>query len=88
MKFEMVKDLDDEKFRRLTGVKRTTFSKMTLILEQSSNGKVDVHLPPSARGKKKLYLMIEIFNMLRHETDLRRTRDKSPATRRAFETGS
>ena len=31
MKFEMVKDLDDEKFRRLTGVKRTTFSKMTLI---------------------------------------------------------
>ena len=39
MKFEMVKNLDDEKFRRLTGVKRTTFLKMTLILEQSSKDK-------------------------------------------------
>ncbi|MBI3900929.1 MAG: IS5/IS1182 family transposase, partial [Chlamydiia bacterium] len=27
MKFETVKDLDDEKFRRLTGVKRPTFDK-------------------------------------------------------------
>lgn len=39
MKFEIVKDLDDEKFRRLTGVKRTTFSKIALILEQASNNK-------------------------------------------------
>lgn len=35
MKFETVKNLDDEKFRRLTGVKRTTFNKMVGILEQS-----------------------------------------------------
>lgn len=39
MKFEMIKDLDDEKFRRLTGVKRTTFLKMALILEKSSSSK-------------------------------------------------
>jgi Helix-turn-helix of DDE superfamily endonuclease len=35
MKFETVKDLDDEKFRRLTGVKRPTFDKMVYILGQS-----------------------------------------------------
>jgi len=32
MKFEMVKELDEEKFRRLTGVKRTTFDRMIEIL--------------------------------------------------------
>ncbi|KIC77150.1 putative transposase for insertion sequence element IS702 [Neochlamydia sp. TUME1] len=35
MKFEIVKDLDDERFRRLAGVKRTTFNKMVGILDQS-----------------------------------------------------
>lgn len=35
MKFETIKGLDEEKFRRLTGVKRTTFDKMVSILEQS-----------------------------------------------------
>ena len=30
-----MKDLDDEKFRRLTGVKRLTFDKMVGILDQS-----------------------------------------------------
>jgi len=55
MKFEMVKDLDDEKFRRLTGVKRTTFEKMTLILEQSNKNK-------KMKGGRKNKLSIE--NML------------------------
>lgn len=55
MKFEMVKDLDDEKFRRLTGVKRTTFSRMKLILEQSSKDK-------KVNGGRKNKLSIE--NML------------------------
>ena len=32
MKFETVKELDEEKFRRLTGVKRTTFDRMVEIL--------------------------------------------------------
>jgi hypothetical protein len=35
MKFEIVKHMDDEKFRRLTGVKRSTFDKMVTIQEQS-----------------------------------------------------
>jgi len=35
MKFETVKDLSNEKFRRLTGVKRTTFDKMVSILNTS-----------------------------------------------------
>lgn len=35
----MVKDLNDEKFRRLAGIKRTTFDKMILILEQSNKDK-------------------------------------------------
>jgi len=48
MKFETVKDLDDEKFRRLTGVKRPTFDKMVGILDDSiKNRKVN-----SGRKKK------------------------------------
>jgi len=39
MKFAMIKDLDDEKFRRLTGIKRTTFEKMTIILYKSGKDK-------------------------------------------------
>lgn len=35
MKFETAKHLNDEKFRRLTGIKRPTFDKMVEILEQS-----------------------------------------------------
>ena len=48
MKFETVKELDDEKFRRLTGVKRPTFDKMVEILNESiKNRKVN-----SGRKKK------------------------------------
>lgn len=35
MKFETVKGLEQEKFRRLTGVKRTTFDQIVDILEQA-----------------------------------------------------
>lgn len=55
MKFETVKELDDEKFRRLAGIKRTTFDKMVLILEQSSKDK-------KINGGRKNKLSIE--NML------------------------
>ncbi len=34
MKYEQIKDLDSEKFRRLTGVKKTTFGKMMDILRE------------------------------------------------------
>jgi hypothetical protein len=39
MKFETVKELDDEKFRRLDGVKRTTFDRMVCILKQTDKDK-------------------------------------------------
>lgn len=35
MKFEEIKDIEDQKFRRLTGVKRLTFNKIVNILDES-----------------------------------------------------
>jgi hypothetical protein len=35
MKYETIKNYPDEKFRRITGVKRTTFDKMVEILERA-----------------------------------------------------
>ncbi len=55
VKFEAVKELNDGKFRRLAGVKRTTFKKMVLILEQSNKNK-------KINGGRKNKLSIE--NML------------------------
>lgn len=55
MKFEIVKKLDEEKFRRLTGVKRTTFDKMIGILEQSIKSR------ETNKGRKK---KLSIENML------------------------
>jgi len=37
MKYENIKDYTDEKFRRITGVKRTTFEKMLEILSPAKN---------------------------------------------------
>lgn len=39
MKFEMIKDLEDEKFRRLTGIKRAIFNKMIRILKEADKYK-------------------------------------------------
>lgn len=47
MKFEMVKELDEEKFRRLTGVKRKTFNRMVEILNQARNDRA------TNKGRKK-----------------------------------
>ncbi len=55
MKFEKVQDLDNEKFRRLTGVKRTTFDKMVSILR-------DAHTIKKEKGGRSNKLSIE--NML------------------------
>ncbi|WP_196759621.1 transposase family protein, partial [Orientia tsutsugamushi] len=35
MKLDQIKELDDEKFRRLTGVRKGTFSKMVDILRKA-----------------------------------------------------
>lgn len=39
MKYEQTKFLEDDKFRRLTGVKRVTFEKMVSILEEADKKK-------------------------------------------------
>ena len=39
MKWESIKNLLPEKFRRLTGVKKLTFEKMTEILKEAYNKK-------------------------------------------------
>ena len=39
MKFDKVTGLDDERFRRLTGVKRTTFEMMVSILQKADKAK-------------------------------------------------
>lgn len=52
MKYEQVKELEAEKFRRLTGVKRTTFEKMTNILQEAE-------IKKKARGGRKSKLSIE-----------------------------
>jgi hypothetical protein len=45
MKFEQINTLEDEEFRRLTGVKRGTFKKMTAIL-------IEAEAKKKARGGK------------------------------------
>jgi hypothetical protein len=55
MKFETVKGLKEEQFRRLTGVKRATFDKMVCILR-------DKHQEKKLKGGRKNKLSIE--NML------------------------
>jgi hypothetical protein len=39
MKYDQIKEMDDEKFRRLTGVKRKTFGAMVEILKEADNEK-------------------------------------------------
>jgi len=47
MKFDTVKELDNEKFRRLTGVKRFTFDKMVCILTDAIKSR------RTRKGRKK-----------------------------------
>ena len=52
LKFEKVKGLNDEKFRRLSGTKRTTFDKMVSILREADRMK-------KIKGGRKSKLSIE-----------------------------
>lgn len=52
MKFETIKDLGGEKFRRLTGVKRSIFDKMVTILK-------DKHREKKSKGGSNNKLSIE-----------------------------
>mgnify|MGYP002787919360 CR=1 FL=1 len=52
MKYEGIKGLEDEKFRRLTGVKRSTFEKMIEILNAGDKSK-------QGKGGRKPKLILE-----------------------------
>ena len=52
MKYEKIKEIDDEKFRRITGVKKITFKKMVEILNKSDKEK-------KSKGGRKSKLSIE-----------------------------
>lgn len=52
MKYPQIQGLEEEKFRRLTGVKRSTFEKMISIL-------TDADLKKKAKGGRKNKLCIE-----------------------------
>ena len=52
MKYEQIKELEAEKFRRLTGVKRGTFDKMVSILQEAD-------IQKKAKGGRKSKLSIE-----------------------------
>lgn len=52
MKYEQIQGLEEDKFRRLTGVKRTTFDKMINILN-------DADIKKKAKGGRKNKLCIE-----------------------------
>jgi transposase len=52
MKYEQIKELEAEKFRRLTGVQKETFYKMVSILQEAE-------IKKKARGGRKSKLSIE-----------------------------
>lgn len=52
MKYGQIKGLEEDKFRRLTGVKRTSFKKMIAIL-------TDANIKKKAKGGRKNKLCIE-----------------------------
>lgn len=52
MKYDQIEELSDEQFRRLTGVKRSTFKKMAEILREADQKKKN-------RGGRKSKLPIE-----------------------------
>jgi transposase len=52
MKYEQIKQLEGEKFRRLTGVKKETFDKMVSILREGE-------IKKKAKGGRKSKLSIE-----------------------------
>ena len=52
MKYESIKGLEEEKFRRLTGIKRATFEKMMGILSEADKKK-------KAKGGRKSKLTLE-----------------------------
>ncbi|EFL92162.1 ISRin1, transposase orfA [Candidatus Regiella insecticola LSR1] len=57
MKYEVIKVLEEEKFRRLTGVKRSTFEKMIKILNEADKSKQGKGGRKPKRGLEERLLM-------------------------------
>lgn len=66
MKYDQIKELQDEKFRRLTGVKRATFTKMVDILRSADK------IKKSSGGRKnKLKLEDQLLMALEYIREYR-----------------
>ena len=66
MKYDQVRTLEDEKFRRLTGVKLATFSKMVDILKQ-----VDIQKKLQGGRKNKLSIEDQLLMALEYLREYR-----------------
>lgn len=66
MKYDQVRTLEDDKFRRLTGVKLATFSKMVDILKQ-----VDVEKKSQGGRKNKLSIEDQLLMTLEYLREYR-----------------
>ena len=66
MKYEKAKDLREEEFRRMTGVKRTTFDKMVGILKEAeAHKKVQGGKPNILRMEDRLLMTLEYLREYR-----------------------
>jgi predicted DNA-binding protein YlxM (UPF0122 family) len=70
VKQENLKNLSDEKFRRITGVKRTTFNKMMELIKQHEELKIKKAKAPGGRPSKlsteqKLLMTLEYMREYR-----------------------
>lgn len=63
MKYEKIKDFECEKFRRLSGVKKQTFEKMIIILNEADRLK-------KAKGGRKNKLSMENIKNFFRESNL------------------
>ena len=68
MKFEQIRNLLDEPFRRLTGVKRQTFEKMVkILLEVDKNKKIKGGRKNKLSLENQLLMALEYINISRVE---------------------
>src|SRR5277367_5171332 len=66
MKWEIIKGFSDEKFRRITGVRRKTFEKMAEILsEVDKKSKEKGGRPNKLSIENRILLMLEYFREYR-----------------------
>jgi hypothetical protein len=66
MKYEQIKALEDEKFRRLTGVKKETFLKMSKILTEA-----DIIIKQRGGRKNKLSIEDRLLMALEYSREYR-----------------